>query len=406
MKYASTDPNVPEVAEILGLYGPVGISELLIQKIWLRRDFVGDALRTTDGRALKVIKPGRWNRLDGPDFIGAEIELGDQRILGDVEIHFYQRDWSAHRHETNPSFNGVVLHVVVFDIGENERPAVTAAGRTLPTLVLAPTLREGLEEYAMGDAIRMLEQTDPLELAAPLLALPLVQRRERMRSAATLRWDQKRHFAAKRLAASGSWEDACHQCVLEILGYRRNRVAMAELGLRFPLASWRRAFPGWVDQLYEESPHQWQLQGSRPANHPRQRLRQYARLVAANPFWPTELAAMLKSFAVEGEAAESTEAFRRRLRLGPLRRKIFEDVWAGAIASPRADTILIDGILPLACEHFQNEKWEAAWHHWWPGDLPDALRTLVRTAQLVTPPWPLSNGLQQAALQCLIEAER
>lgn len=392
-----------QVAEILGLYGPISISELLVQKIWLRQDLRGGELRTTDGRVLKIIRPGRWNRLEGPDFLGAELELEGRRVLGDVEIHFYQRDWRAHRHDENPGFDGVVLHVVVFDPGEGECPAVTAAGRSLPTLVLAPLLKEGLEDYAIRDALRALEQADPLELAAPLLTMPLDQRRERLRAAASLRWHQKCHFARKRLEAAGSWEGACHQALLEVLGYRRNRAPMGDLALRHPLRSWIGAGVEWTERLFAEEREAWRLRGSRPANHPRQRLRQYARLVEQCPDWPARVERALRTLAPIDDGAGSTQAFRRRTRTGEVRRAVLQSAWAGVIPSPRADTILIDGILPLAAEHLGREDLYAHWLHWWPGDLPDVLKDFLRTIRVVTRPWPLSNGLQQAALQILIE---
>jgi|TARA_B110000037_G_scaffold220312_1_gene287742 hypothetical protein len=219
------------IAEVPGLYGPVGIPELLVQKIWQRRDFRQEGLEVADGRSLKVIQTGRWNRLGGPDFIGAEIELAGQRILGDVEIHFYERDWKAHQHDSNPTFDGVVLHVVLFDGAGKSPPCRTSTGREIPLLNLAPLLMQGLEAYAMQDALFALEQTDPLELAAPLLQLSLPERRERLRAAASVRWKQKCHYAQKRLDAAGSWPEACHQAALEILGYSRNRGPMAELGL-------------------------------------------------------------------------------------------------------------------------------------------------------------------------------
>jgi hypothetical protein len=405
MNYLPPPERPGEVAEILGLYGPVSIPELLIQKIWLRGDFRREGLRTTDGRPLAVIHPGRWNRLGGPDFLGAEIELEGRRLLGDVEIHFYARDWRAHRHDLNPAFDGTVLHVVVFAPEEEEARATTAAGRALPTLALAPLLREGLEEYAMRDALRALEQIDPLELAAPLLAMPLEARRERLRAAAALRWHQKTHWAEKRLRDAGSWEEACHRAILEILGYRRNRGPMAEAALRFPLALWRAeaAGAGWPEAVVATFSGQWRLDGCRPANLPRRRLQQYGALLASVPDWPERVARVLRALEGTGEVAEATRAFRQRHRLGAVRREIFGEAWGGHLASPRADTVLIDGLLPLAAVAWQREELYLHWVHWWPGDLPDALRILLRTAHVVSPAWPLSNGLQQAALQLLFE---
>lgn len=400
----STGPSGSElqVLDVLGYYGPVAISELLVQKLWLRREFRADGLQTSDGRRLKVIHPGRWNRLGGPDFLGAEIELDGRRILGDVEVHFYQRDWRGHRHDENAAFDGVVLHVVVFDPDPGEACARTQGGRLLPVLVLAPRIREGLEEYALRDALRSLANQDPLDLAAPLLRLRLPERRERLRAAAGLRWEQKLVFARRRLSGHG-WEAACHQVMLEILGYRRNRAPMADIALRYPIEAWRSDAQETARLAHRTFEARWDRQGTRPANHPRHRLEQYARLVENVPDWPHRLATALASLDVKGEPAESTQAYRRRTKLGPWRRSLIEGRWNGILGAPRVDTVFVDGLIPLAAAQDPTRDLYPLWLHWAPGDLPAGLRLFLRTAQVVTRLWPYSNGLQQAALQFLFE---
>ena len=136
--------------EVPGLYGALRIPEKLIQKIWLRGEFEKDALRTTDGGSIRVLSPGKWNLSgEGPDFLGAEIEIAGSTVLGDVEIHFRSSDWRAHGHHENPSFERVVLHVILFPLSdhENRNPAITLGGIRPPTLELLPVLHESLEEF-------------------------------------------------------------------------------------------------------------------------------------------------------------------------------------------------------------------------------------------------------------------
>ena len=109
---------VPAVAEIQGLYGPFSFPEKLLQKIWLRGDFNRAAAVTTDGRRVTVLQPGKWNRLGGPDFRGARLRLDDgPEFTGDVELHLRASDWAAHAHVADRAYDGVVLHVVLFQIG-------------------------------------------------------------------------------------------------------------------------------------------------------------------------------------------------------------------------------------------------------------------------------------------------
>src|SRR4051812_35899862 len=91
--------GLAELAEIQGLYGAFSFPEKLLQKIWLRGDFNRAAAVATDGRGLRVIHPGKWNLLGGPDFRGARIAFdGGPECVGDLEVHLHAADWEAHHH--------------------------------------------------------------------------------------------------------------------------------------------------------------------------------------------------------------------------------------------------------------------------------------------------------------------
>lgn len=88
--------------------------ELAIQKQWsaLRR---GAEFKLANGGALRVISTGIWNRMPGPDFRDAKLELNGVRRCGDVEIHTKTSDWIAHGHGDDPMYENVILHVVRAD---------------------------------------------------------------------------------------------------------------------------------------------------------------------------------------------------------------------------------------------------------------------------------------------------
>ena len=85
--------------------------ELAIQKQWseVRR---GTVFTLLNGTSLRVLSPGRWNRMPGPDFRNAKLELNGTAIRGDVEIHAKTSDWISHGHGGDPAYDGVILHVV------------------------------------------------------------------------------------------------------------------------------------------------------------------------------------------------------------------------------------------------------------------------------------------------------
>ena len=85
--------------------------ELAIQKQWsaVAR---GTTFALADGGSLRVISPGVWNRMPGPDFRNAKLELNGVSVRGDVEVHVKAGDWIAHGHGDDPMYADVILHVV------------------------------------------------------------------------------------------------------------------------------------------------------------------------------------------------------------------------------------------------------------------------------------------------------
>ena len=122
----------PVVAELQGIHGAFSFPERILQKIWLRGDFDRAAARLTDGRAVRIIDPGRWNLLGGPDFKQARLRFGgegDPVTTGDVEVHLRAADWDAHGHVRDRAYDDVVLHVVLFPPAAG-RLTIGAGGRT------------------------------------------------------------------------------------------------------------------------------------------------------------------------------------------------------------------------------------------------------------------------------------
>ena len=61
--------------------------ERLMQSIWQHQRLRREALKTTDGRTVRVLHPGFWNHEAGPDFQRAVIQVGDDfPASGDVEV--------------------------------------------------------------------------------------------------------------------------------------------------------------------------------------------------------------------------------------------------------------------------------------------------------------------------------
>ena len=391
----TADAAAMAAAEIQGLYGPFTFSEKLLQKIWLRGDFDRHRAVMSDGRRVTIAHPGRWNRLGGPDFKAARLRIDDEpEQIADVELHLRATDWAAHGHARDRAYDGVRLHVVLFPLRPGE---VTRGsdGREIPVLVLLPLLHHDLEEYAADEAVESLTNRPVAKAVEMLGALSSGEQAAVLMREAESRWRQKVHFAQLRIRRLG-WESACHHAALEILGYRFNRAPMLRIAGRRPLADWAEGAVD-PDRVWADEADGWSLQGVRPANHPRARLRQYAAWTRMRPNWP----ARLTSVAVHlpsPEAEALTAVARRDGGLRALRSELAETVAAGEVGGTRFDNLVCDGFWPLLAAHAGGEFY-GLWFHWFPGDLPPAILRALRELGLIGGAGrPASHGLAQGLL--------
>lgn len=285
--------------------------EKLLQAVWLRQRIRRDALTTTDGRKLRVLHPGFWNREPGPDFRNAVIQIdGETPRSGDVEIDLATTGWRQHGHDRNPAFEKVVLHVVWQFDGEGK-----ASTGSRPMLQLRDFLDASLDDlrFALGE-----EQSGELpeefrgQCSAPLRALEASRLEELLHQAAQVRLEAKAaNFTAR--ARQVGWDQTLWEGLFAALGYKHNVWPfrrLAELLPSFNATADPGAVLGWQARLFGLSgllPHEigkgrahnnayvqrlweiwwrerdacsdrvlprslWRLAGLRPANQPARRL--------------------------------------------------------------------------------------------------------------------------------------
>jgi hypothetical protein len=390
----------PGVEEMQGLYGPFTLTERVLQRIWLRQDFAADRAELNDGRALAVEHPGRWNLLGGPDFLGARLRFAGRAVDGDVEVHFRVRDWRAHGHAANPAFGRVGLHVLLHPPDPEEAPARRADGEAIPSVALLPLLHRSLEEYAADDALEALTARDAWRRFEELAVLPDEVRRRTLAAHAADRWARKVGYARRRIDRLG-WEAAAHQTALEILGYRRNRVPMLAAAEHFPLPGWRS--PETPDAAWR-GVFGWRRDGVRPANRPETRLAQYGAWVRTRPDWPEDLKAWAQNLPPGGGGwVGSTREFRRTPEWGSARGALAE-LCGGVVGGTRFDTLVCDGLLPMAAAGAGRPDLDRFWHHWPVGDLPDAVVAgLRRLGPAGVGREPRAHGFGQGLIGWLLE---
>ncbi len=285
--------------------------ERLLQAVWQHQRVLRDQLALVDGRAVRVLHPGFRNREAGPDFHDAIVQFGsDTPRRGDVEVDLAASGWRAHRHDVNPNFRAVVLHVVWDGSGSDG----------LPTLALKSRLDAPLGE--LSEWLGGEESSRGGELAGkcsgPLRELPRAELDAILRQAALVRLQLKAAQLAARARQSG-WEQSLWEGLFSALGYKHNVWPMRRLaelvgasGDKLPAELWQARIFGWSGLLPAELPRvrgadadylrqlwdawwrererfnevilpraAWRMSGLRPANQPLRRLALVAHWLAS-----------------------------------------------------------------------------------------------------------------------------
>ena len=178
---------------------------------------------------------------------------------------------------------------------------------------------------------------------------------------------------------------------------------MLRLAAARPLEEWTKpAATG--EAFFASEAGRWSLQGVRPANHPRLRLRQYADWVRERPDWPARLLALAD--ALPAPRWERTTAAVRRLgQFTKLRTAMAAGVGATTVGGTRLDNLVCDGFLPLLAAASGRDL-GGVWFHWYPGDLPVVLPKSLRGLGVIDGRvHPASHGVAQGLLGWLLERE-
>ena len=109
--------------------------------VWRTRRFDLKNLKSCQGESIQIHQFGILNTNAGPDFLQAKIQIGDTLWAGHVEMHLKSSDWYKHKHETDPAYDNVILHVVF----EHDREVLRSNGEKIPTLELAKRIDSSIE---------------------------------------------------------------------------------------------------------------------------------------------------------------------------------------------------------------------------------------------------------------------
>ncbi len=295
--------------------GPVGrIPEKLLARLWQKRAARQAEFRTSGGRRVRVLYPGRPGAAAGPDFRDALLEVeGLGLVQGDVELHVRQQDWYAHGHADDPNYNGVVLHAALETSPQvtslqsgHQAPVISLAALLAAEDALTPALSQQEREEGPGEKVWAILEARGWPRPATVAGLG-----DLLDAAGDARFQAKSrilHAFMREQSAS----QTLYEGIMEALGYRANRQPFLKLAHRAPwTALAREALAGpesesecsgiierrllelsGLSQSKERAGRrrmgyglplaaaEWHCFRVRPANHPRHRIAGAARLLA------------------------------------------------------------------------------------------------------------------------------
>ena len=203
---------------------PAAYSESALAALWSRAHTLADALITQGGARLRIIYPGRPSALAGPDFRDAVLQDDEGKtITGDIELHTSAPGWYAHGHDTDPNYNGVVLHVVFSPKGHE---TTRQQSRMHTPIVSLEAVADDLEG-ADVNIVSGLPDIGILWRSSDIAAV--------LDAAGNARFLAKSHGFALDISQAGP-DEVLYIGIMDALGYATNRKPFRLLAQRVPYA--------------------------------------------------------------------------------------------------------------------------------------------------------------------------
>ncbi|GAC1465902.1 MAG: hypothetical protein PVSMB5_08150 [Ktedonobacteraceae bacterium] len=323
-------------------------------------------LPLTDGGRYQLLFPGRAGGSAGPDVRDAVLAIPAEgatgapvgspprdlpvghKLVGDIEFHVRSSDWRIHRHDSDPRYNAVMLHVVL--ICDDRQPTMRQDGTPVPVCSLYDLPRYTHPEQFLPSQQSLLPILPEPEASWPcqrlVSTLSADARAKLLLRAGLLRFEQKVHTFIEQLHATRAEDahdtynaydiyDACLiPALAEGLGYGRDREFFRAVGLRL-LQKHASLAP-----LPEPLGHTAQ-----PAPLDANRLRILAQLLKCwriPGVWQTLRARLLASTLSTPNSAETTNP--TPAILGALRHAFT----ANGLSLARTDILIVNIVLPFA----------------------------------------------------------
>lgn len=201
--------------------------ERLLHYVWKNRLLPHSGLITTTGEKVEVLSPGLHNKDAGPDFFCADVVIGGEDWMGNVEIHTRSSDWYRHGHDKDKAYNNVVLHVVE----QADVEVITESGRKLPQIVVS------VPDFVVSNYEQLQAYDDYPPCHSYIAELPPLVSRQWLKRLGEERMERKAAEIEQRLKyCEHNWDHVFFITLARAFGFGLNGDAFEQWARLIPLA--------------------------------------------------------------------------------------------------------------------------------------------------------------------------
>ncbi|HZL76721.1 MAG TPA: DUF2851 family protein [Bacteroidales bacterium] len=201
------------------------MKEEFLHYLWKYGLYDPEKLFDNEGNQIIVINPGEYNRDSGPDFFNTRLKIAGIEWAGNVEIHIRSSDFDNHRHNVDPAFDNVILHVVA----EDDRKVYNTRGEEILTSELVFDA-ELYEKY-----IALVNNPYIIACQGEVNRIDSFIISHWLGSLAIERLQDKSEHILKILSATGNdWDETFYRLLSRYFGFRVNTEPFEMLAAALP----------------------------------------------------------------------------------------------------------------------------------------------------------------------------
>ncbi len=205
----------------------MAIPENFLHYLWKFRLFDQRNLHTISGEPIVILNVGMHNTDAGPDFQNSLIKIGDTVWAGTVEIHLQSSDWFRHKHQTDKSYDNVILHVVK----GHDQEVFRTDGSKIPVLSLDKLMPKEITEAYLN----LIECMDWIPCGRQLAKVDSFYIRNWLYRVEIERLEQKAASMGALLSEfKGGWDEAFYLSLATNFGFKTNSIPFEMLARSLP----------------------------------------------------------------------------------------------------------------------------------------------------------------------------